>query len=325
MASASVDAVAMGRSLGTSSTVAEDAQLGAALARLRNRVVLFVGDSTLRNQFMQTARIGLGFARETPVARGIAARNHTGVFWLPHQLTQPDRLDSSNGFWGGFPWLIASTPGNLTLVYAKVWGCAGLEGVVRKMRAVMRRHRDRSGFGGWPPDLTMWNFGLHLLHVYPARPVPTTSVRCALGYEALLERSARTLRAELPSTRLVYRTTNAVCDARFAGSWANSARAYHCAAEYEGSAPAATQCAEFSERNARLLKVCRARYNVSTAECVRTFMDEANARRQQAGARRVLGAATRVVLFDAHALTAGQCALTADGRHYPRRRRRRAP
>jgi hypothetical protein len=27
-----------------------------------------------------------------------------------------------------------------------------------------------------------WNFGLHLLHMYPARPVPTVSLRCALSY-----------------------------------------------------------------------------------------------------------------------------------------------
>ena len=112
----------MGRSLGKSSSVAEAATLASQLAHLPNRLVLMVGDSSLRNQFMQLARIGLSFERDSSVASTVMHGSHNGRFLTPFPIQLEDKPDSSNGFWGGFPWLIASTPANLTLVYAKVWG-----------------------------------------------------------------------------------------------------------------------------------------------------------------------------------------------------------
>ena len=73
---------AMGRSLGTSSSALQDARLSALLARLHNRVVMLVGDSSLRNQFMQLARVGLAIDKNTPVAKAASQRAHTGALSL---------------------------------------------------------------------------------------------------------------------------------------------------------------------------------------------------------------------------------------------------
>ena len=119
----------------------EDATITTLLAQLRNRVVLMIGDSSLRNQFVQLARIGLAFDRNVPVADAVFHGAHRGSFSLPWPIKQPEKPDSSNGFWGGFPWMVATTTQNVTLVYAKVWGCAELGSIVRKTRAVLLRHR----------------------------------------------------------------------------------------------------------------------------------------------------------------------------------------
>jgi hypothetical protein len=314
---------AMGRSLGTSSSPMEDATITTLLAQLRNRVVLMIGDSSLRNQFVQLARIGLAFDRNAPVADAIVHGAHRGSFSLPWPIKQPEKPDSSNGFWGGFPWMVATTPQNVTLVYAKVWGCAELGSIVRKTRAVLLRHRQRSNeLGGWPPHLVLWNFGLHLLHVYPARPVPTVALRCALRYEALVHESTRELRAVLPQAHLVYRTTNAVCDKRFDGAWELAMRAHHCAASYSAVDEAAPRPLANACRSERLLRVqegCRRRYNITLAECVATFMDEGNSRTQRAKAISATSSHPALVkLFDAFSITDGRCDATVDGRHYPR-------
>ena len=320
---------AMGRSLGASSSHAEDAALRAQLAKLNHRTLLMVGDSSLRNQFMQLARVGLAVERSMPVAKAVSTRAHSGSLSLPYPIRQPDRPDSSNGFWGGFPWLAFSTPGNATFIYAKLWGCADLGGILNRMRLVAQRHRQRSGgFGGWPPHVVLWNFGLHLLHVFPARPVPLGHVRCALGYRALVDESARTLRAQLPMAHLTYRSTNAVCDARFEGPWAVAARAYHCAAApevtrrvtvLEAAAERETGDCQGDARLARVQALCQRRYNLSLAECVATFMDARNTRRQHVTAWWVLHKhPANIALLDAYAITDGRCYATVDGRHYPR-------
>ena len=305
---------AMGRSLGLSSSLTDDARIAALLSRLKDRTLFMIGDSSLRNQFMQLTRVGLSIPRDVPVAKAVATRSYRGSFLSPGGLMkQPERPDSSNGFWGGFQWLVTSTPSNTTIVYAKMWGCQGLADAVGRIHGVMLRHKRHSGgLGGWPPHLVLWNFGLHLLHVFPARPVPTTSIRCALGYGALVEESARTLRAELPSTQLVYRTTNAVCDARFDGQWAVVAHAHHCTSSMRGSS-----CR--TERAARVQDACQRRYNISRDECAATFMDEINTRSQRRSARmRLQTHPARVQLLDAFDITAQRCDATVDGRHYPR-------
>lgn len=303
---------AMGRSLGSSSSHQEDAHLVKLLSRLQNRMVLMIGDSSLRNQFMQLARVGLSFPRATPVAEAVATSMYRGAFSLPGSIRQPERPDSSNGFWGGFPWLIASTPANATLMYAKVWGCPHLGDVMKRMKSTALHHRQRTGYGGWPPHAVYWNFGLHLLHVFPARPVPTMSIRCALNYEELVASSARVLRAEVPAARLVYRTTNAVCDRRFDGPWAVAARAHHCA-----SSARMGSCS--GERLARVRQGCRRRYNMTRSQCADTFMDERNTRAQSQAARVVLAThPARVQVLDVFTLTTGRCDATVDGRHYPR-------
>ena len=166
----------------------------------------------------------------------------------------------------------------------------------------------------WPPSVAR----------LPGASVPLTSVRCALGYRDLVDESARSLRMELPNTRLAYRTTNAVCDARFDGNWAVAARAYHCAAAAVASLGRCTggckptpECMD--ERLSRVQASCQRRYNATMGECVSTFMDAGNSKQQRDSAKAVLeGHGGGITLFDAFALTESRCDATVDGRHYPR-------
>ena len=167
---------AMKSSLGLSSSLADAALLRSLLRSLPNRVILLVGDSTLRNQFVQLARVGLELPRALPLAMAVTGRNYTGTFASSSPIKQPERPDSSNGYWGGFSWMLAMTTTNTTLVYAKIWGCSELQTTLQMARKVVIRHQRRTGKARWPPDALVWNFGLHLLHMYPARPVPMASL-----------------------------------------------------------------------------------------------------------------------------------------------------
>ncbi|KAL1515848.1 hypothetical protein AB1Y20_002463 [Prymnesium parvum] len=305
---------AMGRSLGSSSTMEETAALRALLSSMSNQLILMVGDSSLRNQFMQLARVGLDFNRELPVAYSVVHGNHTGRFLTPFATLLEEKPDSSNGYWGQFPWLLASTRANLTLLYAKVWGCSSIAPVVQKMALVLHNERRvHPELAAWPPAVALWNFGLHLLHIYPARPVRTSALRCALEYERLVRQSLHELRVRLPRTRLVWRTTNAVCESSFEGAWALAVRAYHCA---EGDGFHNRSCS--LPKIARIRKLCLWRYNISDSLCRDTFMDRRNTAAQRESALAVLRSAQpRVETLDAFGMTDAQCSSTADGRHYP--------
>ena len=152
-----------------------------------------------------------------------------------------------------------------------------------------------------------WNFGLHLLHMYPARPVPTVSLRCALSYGELVHSSLHELQRAAPTARLVWRTTNAVCDSGFVGDWHDVIHAY------SGSGSASYQLP--SARRVR--ERCTRRYNVSEAVCEQTVMNRQNTLAQQRLALKALSDDPGVGVLDAFALTDGQCTSTADGRHYP--------
>lgn len=311
-----VDPAAMRESLGEATSPAEANALHRQMASLAGRSILFVGDSQLRNQFMQLARIGLELPRAVPFAAAFVQHKHTGLFETPYPLNRPEKPDSSNGYWGGFPWLIMTAfPYNLTVTYAKIWGCADFMGTLGRASQALRRHGRRRSLSVWPPDTVVWNFGLHLLHIYPARPVSTVAVRCGLDYEGLLTSSFRQLRSALPSARLVWRTTNAVCEGRFTSEWSAAVRAYHCIG---------SECNTRSSM--RISEMCRRRYNMSTDECRNSFMDERNTRVQRSRSLSLFGpggALTRdgapVAFLDAFALTERSCNETADGRHYPLR------
>eukprot|EP00964_Phaeocystis_antarctica_P135668 scaffold100024_cov57-Phaeocystis_antarctica.AAC.1 len=298
---------AMKSSMGLSSTTAEDALVSSLLRRLSHRVVQFVGDSTLRNQFVQLARVGLDIPRTLPLAMAVTQHNFSGAFSSSSPIKQSDRPDSSNGYWGGFGSMLATTPANATIAYAKIWGCTELKSTLLAARKAMNRHQRRTGRGRWPPDVIVWNFGLHLLHMYPARPVPTVSLRCALGYGELMHSSLHELQRAAPTARLMWRTTNAVCDSGFVGDWYDVIHAYSGSGSASYQLPAAR----------RVRERCTRRYNVSEAVCDQTVMSRQNTLAQQRLALKALSDDPGIGVLDAFALTDGQCASTADGRHYP--------
>ena len=299
----------MKSSMGLSSTATEDALIGSLLRRLSHRVVQFVGDSTLRNQFVQLARVGLDIPRTLPLAMAVTQHNFSGAFSSSSPIKQSDRPDSSNGYWGGFGSMLATTPGNATIAYAKIWGCTELKSTLLVARKAMNRHQRRTGHGRWPPDVIMWNFGLHLLHMYPARPMPTVSLRCALGYEELVHSSLRELQRAAATARLMWRTTNAVCDSGFVGDW------YDVIHAYRGTGSRGMSCQQPAARRVR--ERCTRRYNVSESVCDQTVMSRQNTLTQQRLALKALSDDPRIGVLDAFALTDGQCGSTADGRHYP--------
>ena len=110
----------------------------------------------------------------------------------------------------------------------------------------------------------------------PARPVPTVSLHCALSYGELVHSSLHELQRAAPTARLVWRTTNAVCDSGFVGDWHDVIHAY------SGSGSASYQLP--SARRVR--ERCTRRYNVSEAVCEQTVMNRQNTLAQQRLAQR---------------------------------------
>ena len=53
----------------------------------------------------------------------VTQHNFSGAFSSSSPIKQSDRPDSSNGYWGGFGSMLATTPANATIAYAKIWGC----------------------------------------------------------------------------------------------------------------------------------------------------------------------------------------------------------
>mmetsp|Transcript_57367 Transcript_57367/g.124654 ORF Transcript_57367/g.124654 Transcript_57367/m.124654 type:complete len:377 (-) Transcript_57367:135-1265(-) len=293
--------------------VQDERRLSHWLARLRRRNILFIGDSSLRHQFIQLTRILLRIPRNISLAKAVLSKQIDGKFFYPGwQQMNAEKPDSSNGFWGGFGYMAAvHSPDSVTLGYVKLWGCAGFEQTVNSFGKFLPKFGNEVGARLWPPETIVWNFGLHLLHVYPARPVATSAVMCALSYSTLVAWSAAKLRSMLPTARLVWRTTNSVCSARFSRDWAAAGRAYHCVG---------AQCA--FPPNARILTLCMRRYNISIDECRKTFMDEQNTQRQHDDAVQALRNTSRagpekiIELLDAFATTRDHCDDTEDGRHY---------
>ena len=76
-------------------------------------------------------------------------------------------------------------------------------------------------------DAVVFSFGLHMLHLAPARScgkVDSFTNACAGEYAARVKALAAEVEAANPSALLFWRTTNSVCSARYTRSYAASAR-----------------------------------------------------------------------------------------------------
>ena len=301
---------AMGTSMGVCcETTSDVSQIRLLLSHIPGKTIVFVGDSSLRNQYVALARVMLRVPPTQPFAAAVAYRNYTGSFSAPRAL-DPKRPDSSNGYWGGVSWMAATTPQDTTVAYGKTWGCRNFAEVLRSLERALTAHGRRHALQRrqWPADALVWNFGLHLLHIYPERPSSSGSLHCALGYEALIAGSVAEARAALPKATLVWRTTNSVCDGRFSNRWSAAARAYHC-----------TPISACGAHEAAIRRKCENRYNVSGDTCDATFMDRQNTRAQRERSLAALRgvAPPEVRVLDAFQHTDDRCELTVDGRHYP--------
>ena len=177
------DPLRIAASLGEFSTKPQHEEQMHLLAQVqhsaRARRLMFVGDSTVRYQWMHLVRTALDIPLAMTLADGIhyrADRARMRVSPLRGMVpvvgrNQSDRGGSGDLFWSKPSWMVVSTK-KLMLVYVRqiahdfLW----LEGgrVALKQCDLLPLDRMRAAlYPAWPPDVVLWNTGLHLLHLAP--------------------------------------------------------------------------------------------------------------------------------------------------------------
>lgn len=161
------------------------------------------------------------------------------------------------------------------------------------------------------PEAVLWNLGLHLLHLHPARPCRARSKEVGIkecgNYSHVVRSSAEAIHDAAPDAVLVWKTTNAICEERFVGAYRDAVKAWH------------------SNRTRQVMvDKCRrecSMFRSGGRRCEEEIFDRASTKRQHAISAQVLGDLPfSVAILDAYNITDGQCDMTAvrDGRHYPR-------
>ena len=237
-------------SLGAFETAKQAATLAQQVSGLAGRRLLFVGDSSVRYQFMHLVRAALEVPRHMTLGDGLVFRSSRGRLHVskgrgrPPGANQSDRGGKGDSFWNVPNWMVVTTMLNLTLAYVRQsdrdfrFMNGGRQFWNRScdlLQLPLMRARDAlSSVRAWPPDTVVWNIGLHLLHLHPSLSNP--AVRCALTYGDVVSLSARTLRSAMPAnTQLVWRTSNIICEEKLEGGWAEVVSAYDCGVARTGS------------------------------------------------------------------------------------------
>lgn len=153
------------------------------------------------------------------------------------------------------------------------------------------------------PGAVVWNFGLHLMHIYPlrqcvAKPDALNYHNCG-SYGDLVSQSASMLKEVAP--QLVWRTTNAICEEKYDLKTQSLLNEWHDAA-----------------RGAELEEQCQQACDLGGGrKCADELGDARGAELERQWSVDALAAiSTDIKVLDAFAMTDGRCDMTQDGEHY---------
>lgn len=185
--------------------------------------------------------------------------------------------------------------GNKT-VYSGMYGC-----LEKKHVEVVKNER---------PSVVVWNLGLHLLHLHPARTCKThhreVGMRHCGEYGDAVQKTAINLWKSAPNATLIWQTTNAVCEDKFVADYEQVIAKWHS-----------------NVTRGAMIKQCRkecATFRSKERNCEDELFDRESTRRQRDLSLRVLRTLPFAVkILDAFNITDDHCELTnfGDGRHYP--------
>lgn len=153
------------------------------------------------------------------------------------------------------------------------------------------------------PGAVVWNLGLHLMHMYPERPCVAEPEKhnyhnCG-DYEELVYNSAAALMEVTPV--LVWRTTNAICEAKLGQSEQTLLAAWRDDDDGE-------------ELEEKCQEECQLGDNRT---CADELADSRGAELQRRLSLKAITDVSRdIALLDAYTLTEGRCNMTLDGQHY---------
>lgn len=153
------------------------------------------------------------------------------------------------------------------------------------------------------PGAVVWNFGLHLMHVYPERscvaePEKQNYHNCG-DYGSLVKSSAAALMKVTPL--LIWRTTNAICEEKYHPDTVKLLEAWH----------GETTGAELEER-------CQEECGLGEGRsCLDELADAHGAQLQRRLSLQAITSVSRdIALLDAFTMTEDRCDMTPDGEHY---------
>jgi len=157
--------------------------------------------------------------------------------------------------------------------------------------------------GALKPGAVVWNFGLHLMHIYPlrqciAKPNALNYHNCGT-YSSLVSQSASMLKEVAP--QLVWRTTNAICEEKYDLKTQSLLNEWH----------DATRGAELEEECQQACQLGDDR------RCADELGDARGAQLEWQWSVDALAEVSEdIKILDAFKMTDGRCDMTQDGEHY---------
>jgi hypothetical protein len=280
---------------------------GIAKAIGSTRRVVLVGDSTVRGLFLAIIRAAsLRPALAAPFS--VLERNcpRCTPRHCPQCVDRPVHGSLEN-FLENFEWghMLATVAGLRIEYQYDVSSTICFE--QRQLRQVLRLHQ-RDAYA------ILFNYGLWFLHLFPNHdclkfPPP----KCALYNETVRQSALWLRRATGPSTKLVWKTTNAICAEKFNAAWLQTMKKWH-------GGPAEREAME-----AQCREHCP--FYDAARPCHREIFDSASAEWQRNVSLHALDSVREQIAGDGPAtfsvqdgwfMTRNRCEWTAsgDGRHY---------
>ena len=260
--------------------------------RIGSKVVVMIGDSTVRNQFMHLALHLLPNCTWMTLASCVVLRKQEkSGFWRSNPPIRSRVHDQDHGFWGSFYVMRATSAFGFTAIYYRSHAC---------YNAKVISHLIASKYLAGAPDAIMYNVGAHNLHVYPASRVSPDAheLGCLLNMETFLHRTIGEFRDGGANPMIVWRTSTAFCESNWGGQRKDLIGRYQCRA---GNA---------TEQEA-VYASCQQHYQISALDCARSLLGHESVMLHREQAVKVLREQyPDVGLLDSYQLTQSTCHLS---------------